>query len=140
MGTRSNVVIKDGRTTLLRIYRQFDGYPEGIGDDIKRILNNGDVELVNGYSLGAKIPKTFNGIADLGAYLLGKLKGNDIGNVYLDVPKPLKVDDWGGMSIEYEYTLSDKKGKLHLVIKGYRKTLYEGLLKDADMKKIASSE
>ena len=41
MGTRTLVHIKDGKKTIATIYRQYDGYPSGMGEDIKRILNKG---------------------------------------------------------------------------------------------------
>ena len=32
MGTRSIIHVKDERKTITTIYRQYDGYPSGMGD------------------------------------------------------------------------------------------------------------
>ena len=83
MGTRSLTHIKDDNgQTLVTLYRQYDGYPTGMGEDIKTALNNGQVSITNGYSMGDEAPATFNGMGCLGAFLVGELKEKKIGNVY----------------------------------------------------------
>jgi len=102
MGTRSLTHIKDSENrTLVTIYRQFDGYPTGHGDDMKRILNDGVVTLKNGYHLSDESPTVFNGMGCMAAYLIGELK-EGIGNIYI-VPIPTENDDPGWE--EYVYTL-----------------------------------
>lgn len=32
MGTRSIIHVKDGRKTIVTLYRQYDGYPSGMGE------------------------------------------------------------------------------------------------------------
>lgn len=125
MGTRSITVLKDedGRR-IANIYRQFDGYLAGHGKDLKRIL--GGARLINGFS-GQKIPEHFNGMGCLGAWLVGALKDNSIGGIYLTDSE----------EESYVYTLSpasringDTQIKLH--VKSYDKVLYDGLLDDFD--------
>lgn len=124
MGTRTLVHVKDGRKTIATIYRQYDGYPTGMGEDIKEILNNGKVEILNGYSGSSRIPEQFNGMCCLAAYLVGELKQKKIGNVYL---YPANSKDCGE---DFVYTISESKGKLNLkVFDVYEnKTLYNGSL------------
>ena len=124
MGTRTLVHVKDGRKTIATIYRQYDGYPTGMGEDIKEILNNGKVEILNGYSGSSRIPKQFNGMGCLAAYLVGELKQEKIGNVYL---YPANSKDCGE---DFVYTITESKGKLNLkVFDVYEnKTLYNGSL------------
>lgn len=100
MGTRSLIHIKDGKKTIVTIYRQFDGYPTGMGNDIKNILNKGKVDILNGFSNSCKAPKQFNGIGCLAPFLIGELKERKIGNVYIFAPNAKDVGE------EYVYTLS----------------------------------
>jgi hypothetical protein len=126
MGTRSIVHVKDGRKTIVTLYRQFDGYPSGMGDDIKRILNNGEVEILNGYNGSSKIPAHFNGMGCLAAFLIGELKEQKIGNVYI-IPT-----NSSGHGEEYVYTISQKNNQVYMKVQDdWNKTiLFNGLLKD----------
>ncbi len=73
MGTRSTLKIKDeGGRDLLMIYRQFDGYPEGMGKDIIEFIRNG--KLSDGYRHGDKAGQVFNGMGDLVCQLIAHFK------------------------------------------------------------------
>lgn len=75
MGTRSLTVIHDGPkdNVILCLYRQMDGYPSGMGMDLKNFLEG--AKLVNGYSMDdANDKRTFNGMGDLAVRLLTYLK------------------------------------------------------------------
>jgi hypothetical protein len=82
-----------------------DSYPTGLGQEIKDLLNG--AKIVNGYGLNMDSPEYFNGMACLGAWLIGKLKlegyGGErretIGSVYLTNSKDRQ---------EYNYFLSSK--------------------------------
>lgn len=121
MGTRSTIEIKDGKQTLVKLYTQYDGYPDGVGEQIFKALNKGNVTLLNGFSSSSVIPKEFNGMRCLGAFLIGKLKGKSIGNVYLTD----KND-----SQEFDYVIYDKDNQLYMKINYGKKILYNGLLKE----------
>jgi hypothetical protein len=126
MSTRTLVHIKDGKKTIATIYRQYDGYPTGMGEDIKRILNNGEVEILNGYSGDSKIPAKFNGMGCLAAFLVGELKGSFIGNVYL---MAANAKDCGE---DYVYTLSVIKEKLNVKVQDVwnKSVLFSGPLSE----------
>lgn len=126
MGTRALVHIKDGKKTIATIYRQYDGYPTGMGEDIKEILNNGEVEILNGYCGSYKIPAQFNGIGCLAAYLVGELKEQKIGNVYLFAANSKDCGE------EYVYTISEKKGRVYIKVQDIwnKAILFNGALKD----------
>ena len=84
MGTRSSTHIIDAEgdtpVTLARLYIQYDGYPSGVGRQIKEIL--GGKTMVSGYN----DPKTqINGAGCMGAMLIDGLK-NGCGGVYLTNP------------------------------------------------------
>jgi hypothetical protein len=143
MGTRSLTHIKDDGKMLVTIYRQMDGYPSGMGADIKKILNNGKSLIVNGYNLDQAAPQYFNGMGCLAAYLVGKLKKGKIGNIYLQPPRPSETE-------EYTYILSCDKmtneikrsefGKVKIIVKSGGTTIYNGYLEDFNPKEVEESE
>ncbi len=126
MGTRTLVHIKDGKKTIATIYRQYDGYPTGMGEDIKEILNNEEVEILNGYNGSTKIPAQFNGMGCLAAFLVGELKQKAIGNVYLFAANSKDCGE------DFVYTLTQKNGKVLIKVQDVynKKILFSGLLKD----------
>lgn len=84
MGTRSvtkiyNDVKKD--ELLVSIYRQFDGYISGHGYELKNLLSN--KRLVNGFQSNMTTEIYFNGMGCMAAWLIGKLKGDNIGHIYI---------------------------------------------------------
>ena len=124
MGTRSTLHIKDGKKTIASIYRQYDGYPTGMGKDIKTLLNDGDVRVQNGFSSSDVIPKHFNGLRCLGAYLIGALKTDKIGGIYLTDSKDRQ---------EYNYFLSLDNSDIAMKVTNYEnKVIFKGLLSEFD--------
>lgn len=148
MGTRSNVRVydNDGDEILVTLYRQFDGYPTGMGSDIKSILNDGNVTIVNGYGGDQECPTHFNGMGCLAAYLIGQLKGipddepytRCIGNVYIFPPNHEPGQSWE----EYLYDLYIQNDQLYIDVYELRyvedsedkkrHVLYTGPLSDFD--------
>ena len=128
MGTRSLVRIFENDRPLVTIYRQYDGYPTGMGEDIFNILNKGNFTLVNGFGSNSKIPETFNGILCLAAYLIGELKNKKIGNVYIC---PNDSEDE-----EFVYSIFVKKDVLNIEIKSCGKVLYIGRLNEFNSKEV----
>lgn len=128
MGTRSIIHIKEGRKTIATIYRQYDGYPSGMGNDIKNILNKGMVNVKNGFSGNDVAPSSFNGVGCLAAYLIGELKEKQIGNVYIMAPNTKDVGE------EYIYTLSLKDNFLHMQVKDVwnKKVIFKDVLTKFD--------
>ena len=120
MGTRALIHVKDdeGENTLVTIYSQYDGYPTGLGADIKRVL--GERTLVNGYNS----PDTqCNGMGCAAAMLIAELKAG-CGGVY--IYKPDSADVWE----EYVYTLSPfaRFGGFRLVVQNPKNVIYDGPL------------
>lgn len=83
MGTRCFVDFVEGHNMLATVYVHSDGYPSGVGADLKRII--GDRRLSNGLPSdgGATV---FNGMGCLAAYVIGALKGSKVGRVYMVPP------------------------------------------------------
>lgn len=108
MGTRSltHVLSEDG-TTLLTIYRQMDGYPSGMGEDLIAFLRGRVV--VNGYNFTT--PKNAsNGMGCLAASLVRRLK-KGIGSIY--ITKPGAEDE--GEEYTYVVYLGDNVLKLRVL-------------------------
>jgi hypothetical protein len=124
MGTRSIINIQEDGKILLTIYRQYDGYPAGLGKDIQNALGHTErCSEGSGYGGHEKLPQAFSGIGCAAAYLVSQLK-DSIGNVYIMLPGTNDVGE------EYTYTIYIEKNQLCMSIKGGRKTLYKGTIKD----------
>jgi len=94
MGTRSLTYVYDEQgEKILNLYRQFDGYPTGHGQELAEFLNKG--RMVNGLELD-KNELLFNGAGCLAAQLVANFK-TDAGGFYL---YPTSVEDCGQ---DYEY-------------------------------------
>ena len=125
MGTRSLIhILDDDGKVLTTIYRQYDGYPAGMGNDIKE--NLGGKTVVNGYN----DPETqVNGMGCAAAMLIAGLK-DGCGNVYIFESGASDVGE------EFVYTLSTDSGKILLELQSLREgvtaTLYSGLLDEFD--------
>jgi len=103
MGTRSLTRVietwkdddgKEKKNLIVTMYRQYDGYPSGHGQELADFLKSGKV--VNG--LGAdRTGRVFNGAGCLAAQMVSHFKGDEAGGIYL-YPNNTK-DAWQN----YEY-------------------------------------
>lgn len=114
MGTRCIVAVQDGNREIVTIYRQFDGYPEGMGADLKRLANK---RLVNGFGPDDTMETTANGMGCLAAQVVAGLKGK-IGNVYILAPETRNAGE------EYVYTLYSRDNAVYLRIVAGRMTFF----------------
>jgi len=101
MGTRCLTVIRDRSEEIAVLYRQYDGYPEGHGAELKEFLDG--FKIVNG------IPMAYEGkIADgaqcLAAQIVAHFK-TVVGNFYL-YPAGMR-----GLGEEYIYTVFCEENK-----------------------------
>lgn len=132
MGTRAATVFIDNEfgsnTELCVLYRQFDGYLEGHGKELKEFLQG--MQIVNGMN-GTEGSKFANGGGCLAAQVIAHFKGSDKGGFYIYPP---------GNRQWYSYILTTKSRQpLHLRVEcGSKETkvLYDGPLDafDPDMK------
>lgn len=111
MGTRSlTFVHEEDGTPIVCIYQQFDGYFEGVGDDILNFLKG--KEVVNGFGVG-DTTRQFNGAGDLACRLITHIKGgdeNNIGGAY--IMSPTLSDD--GAGAEFAYHIFIEAGVIRL--------------------------
>lgn len=127
MGTSSITKIKDEYgETILHMYRQFDGYEECHGKELKYFLKN--MQMVNG--IGMDKANIANGIGCLAAQLISHFK-KEAGGFYL---VNFKND-----SESYDYTIypenmdgSHDDTQLCIKVESSGKVLYDGLVKDYD--------
>lgn len=105
MGTRARVNVIDGNKPLVSIYRQFDGYPSGLGQEVADFAKK--LKLVNG--IGADKTAIANGMGCFAAQLIKHLKG-DVGNVYI---RDTSDESHGE---EFSYDLSERDGKIWMAV------------------------
>ena len=83
MGTRSLTIVKESIgpscEDIIVMYKQFDGYPEGLGLRLANFLKG--FIIINGIPPNPN-PKSANGIHDLAAQLVAEFT-NGIGEIYL---------------------------------------------------------
>lgn len=136
MGTRSLTRVFQGRTQIVNIYRQYDGYPSGHGKELAEFLALGP--LVNG--IGSPTMRVFNGPGDLAAQLVCHLKQGrntepKVGGIYIMAPS---VKD-AGQDFEYHVIVSDDEDQtLTVKVMSYGKKLFSGNL--ADFTKFCNDE
>jgi hypothetical protein len=109
MGTRSltRVIDEDGNH-LICMYRQFDGYIEGMGKDLYQFLS--PITVVDGFS-GDEKEKIANGAGCLAAQLVAHFK-TKVGGFYLN---PISTFDCGQ---EFEYRIyvgADRKMRMEIL-------------------------
>lgn len=71
MGTRSTTKIYEDGKLLLALYKQYDGYPDSWGQELKNFLHKGT--FVNGFGRNG-IKLQFNGIGDFVLLLVKEFK------------------------------------------------------------------
>ena len=111
MGTRSLTFVYEGEMPIINMYRQFDGYPTGHGQELADFLLSG--ELVNGYS--EKQSVQFNGMGCLAAQMIANFK-NSVGGFYIYSID--STDCWQ----EYEYHVYEDK----VVVKNPTEVIFSG--------------
>ena len=117
MGTRSLTYVYGGdrkSKPLVCMYRQFDGYPSGHGQELMDFLK--PIKVVNGLGLEEKT-KVANGMGCLAAQLIANFKDCP-GNIYLYEPE-LSQDAWQ----DYEYHIFENGID---VKDSYGKTIFSG--------------
>jgi hypothetical protein len=117
MGTRSLTHIIEDNKTLTTMYRQYDGYLSGHGNDLAEFLK--DFKVVNGYS--GDTTKLANGMGCLTAQLIAHFK-QGCGNIYIHPPNT--EDCWE----QYTYFVYLKEDKLQIKVKDTyeKKIIFDG--------------
>jgi hypothetical protein len=115
MGTRSLTFVYDGDKPIVNMYRQFDGYPTGHGQELAEFLLSG--KMVNGYS--DKDAKQFNGMGCLAAQMIAHFK-ESVGGFYIYSID--STDCWQ----DYEYHVYEDE----LVVKNPTEVIFDGSWSD----------
>lgn len=130
MGTRSTTRINDsGGEHLVTLYRQFDGYPTGHGQELADFLKART--LINGFS-DQSAETHANGMGCLSAQLIKHFK-TGIGGIYITRE---------GDSQEYNYTVYEKDGNLCMLVESpyADKPLFDGLASAFDGVEVAKED
>lgn len=129
MGTRAITHIFDRDKLLVTIYRQYDGYPTGHGQDILDALAGR--KLVNGIPVHADPATVTNGMGCAAALLIANLKGDlQAGGIYVYPPDATAKED-------YTYTLVGDTMKpedgIRLKVEDFTGAVrFDGLLQEFD--------
>jgi hypothetical protein len=153
VGTRSLTIFRDAGQEehdgeIAVLYRQFDGYPDGHGAQIRECL--GDKTVVNGYNANDQI----NGAGCMAIQLIAwlRLENSQQFNVHtkeyvaqpLNAPSQFDLMPPGTRNCgeDYTYTLTcparvdwtevQIDDKLHLKVESRRELIYDGPLDDFD--------
>jgi len=111
MGTRSLTFVYEENKPIVNMYRQFDGYPSGHGQELANFLLSG--ELVNGYS--DENAKAFNGMGCLAAQMIVNFK-KSVGGFYI---YPIESNScWQ----EYEYHVYENT----VIVKNPDEVIFDG--------------
>ncbi len=100
MGTRSITRVISNSKPILTFYRQMDGYPSGHGKDMADFMAG--ITIINGYKSSHFAGTHANGSGCFAAQLVQKLKGRDLGSIYL------VSHDHDGEEYNYTITLERK--------------------------------
>jgi hypothetical protein len=111
MGTRSLTFVYEENKPIMNMYRQFDGYISGHGQELAEFLKSGT--LVNGYS--STDQTQFNGMGCLAAQLICNFK-KSVGGFYI-----YPVDSFNCWQ-EYEYHVHEDK----VIVKNPSEVIFEG--------------
>ena len=93
-----------GDKSVVNIYRQYDGYPDGLGLELAGFLS--EFTVVNGLGADSYKSRIANGYGCLAAQLVEFLKDGP-GNVYLELLDGDAGDHWE----QYIYTLYPKESE-----------------------------
>ena len=118
MGTRSLTYVYEGETPIICMYRQFDGYPTGHGQELANFLN--ELAIHEGISGKPELFTYANGMGCLAAQMIVNFKKSP-GGFYIH-PIDFNQDVWQ----EYEYHVFEK----HVVVKNPTEVIFDGYWSD----------
>lgn len=119
MGTPARVIFKSEGQTVFNMRANYDGYPDGVGLDLARIMAEG--QLVHGLGLDRTLGKYFNGDSCMAVSVIALMK-KEPGNIYL---YPTNQD----MDTNYTYVINvDEKEEITIKMTGGKS--FEGTLEE----------
>jgi len=109
MATRASIIMKENGKPMMAVYKHWDGYPDGLGKDLKTIIDSG--RLTNGLGTKSELGKVFNGAGCLFASIISILK-KEPGDVYIT-----SLDSVGRSGEEYVYEIDVNETNVELTHK-----------------------
>lgn len=101
--------MKEKGKPVMAVYKHWDGYPDGLGSQLKEIISGGT--LTNGISGNPKMGEAFNGAGCLFASIICLLKKGP-GDVYIT-----SLDNVGKSGEEYIYEVNANDKDVELTYK-----------------------
>ena len=114
MGTRSLTYVYDGETPIMCMYRQYDGYLSGHGQELANFLN--ELTIGKGIPAYGDLYTYANGMGDLAAQMIVWFKKTP-GGFYI-YPIDFDQNCWQ----DYEYHVYENK----VVVKNPTKVIFSG--------------
>ena len=99
---------KEKKELLVTMYRQYDGYPSGHGDELASFINSGRV--VNGIGMG-DTGSVFNGAGCFAAQMISHFKGDSAGGFYIYSNKTKDA----GQNYEYHVLINFHTKKITMI-------------------------
>jgi len=135
MGTRHLTQMYDyDGAYLLTMYGQYDGYPEGYGQELADFLS--EITLVNG--IGGQKFKIANGPGCLAAQIVSHFKGNGVGSFYIYPPDSRLQEFTYKVICVGSHDSEEKHIEMEVTSTHVPEFSWRGLPKDFDGKKIHS--
>lgn len=125
MGTRSLTKVYDqfDGKIICTMFVHFDGYPTGVGADIKNALQG--VTVVNGMN-GSEVEPFVNRMGQLVSYLVRKAPCN------FEFTEAERSSEY----IDFTYHLRFESGRVLLSVDSWGEEVYSGLLDEFDPQKV----
>lgn len=138
MGTRSKTSfirkMGDKKEHLVSIYKQYDGYIEGMGYEIANYILN--KEIINGIRLGVDTSKMANGFDCLIAQFIRDFK-TEIGHVYITTENNIQeynydvIFDEGLFYNNVGFDIANTNDYFEIIVTDWnKKVIFDGTLKE----------
>lgn len=124
MSTRCNIIVKDTKTEY-QLYHHYDGYPEGVGEELKIFLNTEDFSQ-KAETFASELEKWDHCYENEGE---GRNLHSDIEYLYtVDLTQGLLTcTDLIKDTVEFEYPFYIDEDEDNEFIKGYRKGIEKAI-------------
>ena len=126
MGTRCLTEVYDGEDLILRLYRQYDGYPEDHGKELATFIC--PINFVNGFVSAVPKENQANGVGCFAAQLVAHFK-TEPGSFYIESTKDEDLEE----EFVYKIYTADRMEDLSplcyiksIEVKNNKKIIFEG--------------
>ena len=126
MGTRCLTEVYDREDLLLRLYRQYDGYPEEHGKELATFICS--IKFVNGFVTAASKENQANGVGCFAAQIVAHFK-TEPGSFYIESTKDKDLEEEFVYKIYMAYKMADLNPVCYIKsieVKNNKKIIFRG--------------